>query len=89
MPERATHALRVGPPVTVGRVTVIPIERIVLNSDQCDSRLWFSATKQPFAIVVHDAGGLRCIDTGTGTVSLEELRATVPGLDTVLARCGH
>lgn len=87
MLERTGHTetVRAGTPVTCGTVILLPIERVVLNSGWGNTRVWFSAIKEPYALIVRDAGGLWAIDTDAAVVSLEALRQRVPGLDTVLA----
>lgn len=87
MPERNTHTetWRAGSPVTVGRVTLLPIERIVLHSDLRSTRIWISAAKEPYALVIRDAGGMRAFDTDAVAVSLDRLREKIPELDTLLA----
>ena len=89
MPEpiARSKAMRVGAPVTVGSATLVPIERIVIDSDLGDAGMWFSAAKLPHALIVHDTDGTRCVDIGTGLPSIEDLRRQVAGLDAVLARC--
>jgi hypothetical protein len=86
MPERTTHVetLRAGKPVSVGATTLLPIERVVLHSDRGNARVWFSAAKEPYAVVVRDAGGIRAVDTGALEVSLDELRERIPGFDALL-----
>lgn len=85
---RHTETVRVGAPVIRGVVTLLPIERVVLHSGRGSgrghTRLWFSASKEPYALVVRDAGGLWAIDTDAVLVSLEGLRACVPGLAAAL-----
>jgi len=81
---RPTETVRAGTPVTRGTVMLLPIERVVLHSGRGNTRVWFSATKEPYALIVRDAGGLWAIDTDAAAVSLEALRQRVPGLDTVL-----
>ena len=87
MPERATHTdvLRAGRPLRVGPVTLLPIERVVLRAGTAASAAWFSAEKEPYAIVVHDEGGVRAVGVGPVVVSLADLREKVPGLDDELA----
>lgn len=87
MLERTHHTetVRAGTPVTHGAVMLLPIERVVLHSGRGNTRLWFSAIKEPYALIVRDAGGLWAIDTDAAAVSLEALRESVPGLDNVLA----
>ena len=87
MPERATHTdvLRAGRPLRVGPVTLLPIERVVVRAGTGASSAWFSAGKEPYAVVLRDEGGVRAVAVGPVEVSLDELRATVPGLDDALA----
>ncbi|MBI5719735.1 MAG: hypothetical protein HZC37_18855 [Burkholderiales bacterium] len=83
---RHTEVLRAGAPVTVGRLSLLPIERVVLHSHWGDARAWVSASKEPYALVVRDAAGLRVVDTAAAaSVSLEVLRERVAGLDAALA----
>jgi len=87
MLERTSHTetVRAGKPVTHGAVMLLPIERVVLNSGWGNTRVWFSAIKEPYALIVRDAGGLWAIDADAAAIPLEALRQRVPGLDTVLA----
>ncbi len=87
MPERSVHTetLRVGAAVAVGSVTLLPIERVVLHSYRGNTRVWFSVAKEPYALVVRDAGDLRAVDTDAMALSLAELREKIPGLDALLA----
>jgi hypothetical protein len=47
--------------------------------------LWFSFEKEPYALVVRDANGTRAINVEEVAVSIEELRAKIPGFDDLLA----
>lgn len=87
MHERASHreAVRAGVPVTLGRVTLLPIERTLLHACHGKSGLWLWAAKQPYALIVRDAGGLRVFGVEAAAVSIEGLCASVPGLDALLA----
>ena len=87
MPERKTRteSWRAGTPFRVGLVTLLPIERVVMHADMGNTRVWFSVAKEPYALVVRDAGGIRAVDTGAATVSLEELREKIAGFDALLA----
>jgi len=66
-------------------VTLLPIERVVVHSDMGALGAWFTAAKEPYALIVRDAGGIWALDTGAMAVSLEALREGIPGLDAVLA----
>lgn len=84
-PKAGSDVLRAGTPVTVGAVTLLPIERVVTHARQSNSSVWFSVSKEPLALVIRDADGIRAIETDTAGVSLEQLRAEIPELDAVLA----
>ena len=79
-----TETLRVGSPVHVGGVTLVPIERVALQSEMGIICAWFSVAKQPYALIVRDATGIRTVDIDHA-VSLEELRERIPELDALLA----
>lgn len=87
MSKRATpnEHLRAGTPFAVGGVTLLPIERIVVHAQQVRTGLWFSAAKEPHALVVRDADGIRAFTAGAARVSLEQLRKKIGNLDALLA----
>jgi len=89
MPERGTGAqvMRAGPTIDLGCVTLLPIMRVELQSIRCGAQQWFSAAIEPHALIVRDADCWRAITAGAGAGegSIEELRAQVPGLATILA----
>ena len=79
MSERSTstETLRAGAPIHVGGATLLPIERTVLRSEMGIVGAWFSVTKQPHALIVRDAAGIRTVDID-GAVSMGELREKIP-----------
>jgi hypothetical protein len=87
MPERKTHGetLQAGAPITVGALVLVPIERVERHVDIGESGLWFSFEKVPYALVIRDAYGTRAVNVEAVAVSLEELRAKIPGFDALLA----
>ena len=87
MSERSTHTeiLRAGAPVAVGSVTLLPIERVVLHSERGSTHVWCLVAKEPYALVVRDAGGLRAVDADAMAVSFADLREKIPRLDALLA----
>jgi hypothetical protein len=88
MPEAAAFVdlLRAGRVVTVGPVTVLPVERLVLYMDRGSAGVWFTAAKEPYALVLRDAGGIRAVNTCSAPIPLDVLRAQVPDLDAALAQ---
>ncbi len=87
MPERTGHTetVRAGTPVSVGSVTLLPIERVVVRSDRGAQRVWFFVAKEPYALIVRDAGGIRAMGADAAAISLEKLREKIRGLDALLA----
>jgi hypothetical protein len=87
MPEcnTRTEILQATTSLTVGSVTLLPIERVVRQFASGDAHGWFLLAKEPHALVVRDAGGIRVVDTSAMPVSLDQLREKVPGLDAALA----
>jgi hypothetical protein len=83
--EAHTDTLRAGTPVTLGRVTLLPIERTVLHAGLVGNCPWFAASKHVYALVVRDEAGTRAIDADAQPVSLEDLRQRLPGFDDGLA----
>ena len=77
--------LRAGNPVVTDEFTLVPIERCVIRSDRGDMGCWLSGLKEPFAIVVCDAIGIRAFDTEATEVTVESLIQKVPDLGAVLA----
>ncbi len=88
MPDRAgqVDTLRAATPVSVGSVSLLPIERVLVHSDRNAPVAWASAALEPYALIVRDALGIRALDVGAGAVSLEQLRERIPGLDAMLKR---
>lgn len=87
MPEGGTRSetLRAGKPFAIGGVTLLPIERVVIRVNRGHGRVWFAAIKEPYALALRDAGGIRAVDVDANAVPLEHLREKVPGFEAVLA----
>lgn len=78
-------ALRAGNPLRVGDVTLVPVERIKILSGSGAAGCWMSAFKEPFAIVVCDAGGLRVLAMDSSGLALGALTEDTPNLAAILA----
>ena len=88
MAELKLHreTVRTGLPVRVGPVTLLSIERVTLiGSDDGRVQGWLAAAMEPYALIVHDAGGTRAFGRDAKALPLETLRDRVPGLDALLA----
>ena len=80
----ATDRLLACEPIHVGDVTLLPIERVKLQSQIASSHAWLAASKEPVVLVVRDTDGIRTIDIGTA-LSIDQLREQVPELDDLIA----
>ncbi len=77
--------LRAGDPMVAGEVTLVPIERCFIQSNSGEMGCWLSGLKEPFAIIVCDAIGIRAFDAEATEISVEFLIRKIPGLGAVLA----
>ena len=81
--------LRAGNPLVAGDVTLVPIERCFIQSNTEDMGCWLSGLKEPFAIIVCDATGIRAFDMEATEIPVESLIHKIPNLGTVLAPMTH
>lgn len=79
------YKLRAGKPMVAGDVILVPIERCFIQSYSGDLGCWLSGLKEPLAIIVYDAIGLRAFDTESAEIPVEPLIRQIPDLGAVLA----
>jgi hypothetical protein len=77
--------LRVGEQIVAGGVTLVPVERCLIESDASETICWLSGLKEPFAIIVCDTTGIRAFDTEATEISIETLIQKIPDLGAVLS----
>lgn len=77
--------LRAGKPVVAGDVTLVPIERCLVQSDTGDMGCWLSGLKEPIAIIVCDASGIRAYDATGTDIPVAPLVQKISGLGALLA----
>lgn len=77
--------LRAGSPLRVGAVTLVPVERVSIRSDQGDAGHWVSASKEVFAVVVCDADGVRVLAANSSEIALDALIDETPKLGAILS----
>ena len=77
--------LRAGKSIVAGEVTVVPIERCYMQPVPGDRGCWLYGLKEPFAIIIFDATGIRAYDTAAIEISVASLIQKVPDLSAVLA----
>lgn len=72
--------LRLGRPIRVGEIEVIPIERMHGTVDTIGGGILAIARKEPAALVIRTPDGDRAADLDGAEVALDELLRDVPGL---------
>lgn len=80
------EGLRAASPLSVGDVTLVPIERAWIRSDMGDAGYWISAFKEAFAVVVCDASGLRALAVDSSEIALDDLIQETPNLGAILSK---
>ena len=83
-----TETLEAGQPLTVGGVTLLPIERVAVRAHGKDGCGWVFGSKDFCALVLCEAGGIRAVDACAEAVRIEELVEKVPGLGATLTAMG-
>lgn len=76
--------LGVGRPLHVGGVTLLPIERSVVRAEGPRELRWWSASKNPVALVVCTPAEVRAVGIDGGVLDLQALLDTAAGLATAL-----
>ena len=76
--------LRVGAPITVAGITLIPIERVWIRAEKQPYAYWLNATKEAFAVVICERGGPRAVDIEARELPIGELITVIPELDPLL-----
>jgi len=78
------NELRAGNPIVAGEVTIVPIEHCYIMSIIEDVGSCFYGLKEPFAIIICDAIGIRAIDTEGIEISVESLIKKISDLGALL-----
>ena len=81
--------LQAGKPLVADKLTLVPIERFFIHAERGSTGYWLAAHKEPHAIIICDANGIRAVNLEAKEVSLVRLAQAVPDLDTILASLTH
>lgn len=81
--------VRVGKPVVVGEITLIPLINVQIQGVAQSDRYWFSGSADPFAVVVVNQGVVSAVDIESGEVPVDELLAQLPDLSAVIQSSQH
>jgi uncharacterized spore protein YtfJ len=76
--------LRAGAPITVAGITLIPIERMRINSEKQSFAYWLNATKEVVAVVICEREGPRLLNVEAEERCIDELIFEVPELGSML-----
>lgn len=76
--------IKIGNPVAIAGVTLIPVEEISLNYWQSNGNISFFGVKQPVSVVVVSQSEKRAFRINGEEVSLDKLIREVPGIKELL-----
>jgi len=74
----------VGTPVTIGEITIIPLEEVSVHYDRNKGGLLFYVSKRPIGVVIGSPQGKWAIDIYGDQVPLETYIQKIHGLQQVL-----
>lgn len=77
--------LRTGNPMAAAGITIVPVERCFMQSGRGIMGCWLSGLKEPFAILVCDADGIRAFDMVGREIPVASLLHEIPDLSAVTA----
>ena len=72
-------------PVTINDVTLIPVVQVYHSINGRTPESWITASKQPLAVIICDAKGVRALNTSSSEIPIGSLLEKIPGLDVTLA----
>ena len=73
--------LQAGTPIVIDNATLIIITRLSIEADSTGYMYWLQASKEPYALVIRDAHGLRALDMSGRRLAISELIDDVSGLE--------
>lgn len=76
---------RAASPLRFGNVTIVPVERMDIQSGIVSSGCWIGGFKTVFAIVVCDDDGVRALAADSSEIPLDNLIRETPDLGGVIA----
>ena len=76
-----------GAPIYVAGITLIPIERVRINSEKRSKGYWLTVTKEAAAVLICEREGTRIIDIEAHEHSLDEFISKAPELESLLLKC--
>jgi len=76
--------IRIEPPTTVARITLVPVVRSSIGSWQGKRRFSFFGLKQPVSVLVVSPQGSRAFRMDGEEIPLDELIREVPGIKDIL-----
>lgn len=72
------------PPLSLDKVTLIPVVRVCLDGENKQTDQYFSGNKEPLAIIVCTSMGVQALDVNSAKIPIDDLLQKIPGLDAKL-----
>lgn len=83
------NALRAASPLRVAGVEIVPVVRVWLHRHAGEGGVWAAGGREPVAVVIRDASGLRAMNMAGEEVTLDTLLETVEGLAAAVRNPPH
>jgi hypothetical protein len=83
MESRTMNELRAGPPLVIGGVTIVPLERWIVTVAAHGRGAWGRAEKRAAGVLIADPSGARALDAAGGPLDLDVLKATIANYETL------
>ncbi len=82
------NELRLGVPIKLDGLTLVPIERLQINAYGKSDRCWLEASKEPVALVICGLGEPFVVGVDAQELSFEDFIDRLPALDPLLQSLG-
>ena len=79
------NKMRLGTPMNIAEVMIIPVERINISAHKMKKGVWLYGSKEIAALVIYTACKLWAFDIDGQELSVEKLSCEVPDLKEFLA----
>jgi hypothetical protein len=79
------NKLRLGTPINIPEVMIIPVERIDFSDHKMQQGIWLYGSKEIAALVMHTPYSIWAFDMNGHELSVDKLTCDVPELKEILA----
>lgn len=78
------NKLRLGMPINIAEVMIIPVERVTISDHKMEQGVWLYGSKEIAALVIHTPYSIWAFDINGYELSVEKLTCDVPELKEIM-----